>query len=348
MTERSRSQRRSAEPHPRTRASRRAFLRSRNHVSPGVVGAGISFLSEGRSRRPGSGPEASLRAPPSPFPAHPPLPALERGRSPGRPRHSFPKMAARPGRRRRLLQLLMQFGTVLLTRCPFWGCFSQLMLYAERADARRKPDIPVPYLYFDMGAAVLCASFMSFGVKRRWFALGAALQLAVSTYAAYIGGYVHYGDWLKVRMYSRTIAIIGGFLVLASGAGELYRQKPRSRSLQSTGQVFLGIYLICVMMTIRKSRTISTAALLALLVSLGALVEGYPSKPKAPSGDASPEELSRYYASLRHYLNLVTRQRYGKRDIIEAGLVESLFPESSRNQKDKSGELPSCQDILLC
>lgn len=64
--------------------------------------------------------------------------------------------------------------------------------------ACRKPDIPVPYLYFDMGAAVLCASFMSFGVKRRWFALGAALQLAISTYAAYIGGYVHYGDWLKV------------------------------------------------------------------------------------------------------------------------------------------------------
>ncbi|NXC36264.1 TM101 protein, partial [Campylorhamphus procurvoides] len=109
----------------------------------------------------------------------------------------------------------------------------------------RKPDIPVPYLYVDMGVAVLCASFMSFGVKRRWFALGAALQLAVATYAAHVGGHVHYGDWLKVRMYSRTIAIIGGFLILASGAGELYRQKPRSRSLQSTGQVFLGIYLIC-------------------------------------------------------------------------------------------------------
>lgn len=58
-------------------------------------------------------------------------------------------------------------------------------------------------------------------------------------------------DWgpltsVQVRMYSRTVAIIGGFLVLASGAGELYRRKPRSRSLQSTGQVFLGIYLICV------------------------------------------------------------------------------------------------------
>lgn len=49
----------------------------------------------------------------------------------------------------------------------------------------------------------------------------------------------------QVRMYSRALAVIGGFLVLASGAGEVYRQKPRSRSLQSTGQVFLGVYLIC-------------------------------------------------------------------------------------------------------
>lgn len=49
----------------------------------------------------------------------------------------------------------------------------------------------------------------------------------------------------QVRMYSRALAVIGGFLVLASGAGEVYRQKARSRSLQSTGQVFLGVYLIC-------------------------------------------------------------------------------------------------------
>lgn len=49
----------------------------------------------------------------------------------------------------------------------------------------------------------------------------------------------------QVRMYSRVMAVIGAFLVLASGAGEVYRQKPRTRSLQSTGQIFLGIYLIC-------------------------------------------------------------------------------------------------------
>ncbi|NXQ14357.1 TM101 protein, partial [Peucedramus taeniatus] len=42
---------------------------------------------------------------------------------------------------------------------------------------RRKPDIPVPYLYVDMGVAVLCASFMSFGVKRRWRSLGTGLTV---------------------------------------------------------------------------------------------------------------------------------------------------------------------------
>ncbi|XP_051274715.1 transmembrane protein 101 [Dicentrarchus labrax] len=156
--------------------------------------------------------------------------------------------------RKQTFRFLSQLGAFILTRFGFWNCFSMLMLFAERADSKRKPDIHVPYLYVDMGAAVLCASFMSFGVKRRWFAMATAIQLVVSTYAAYIGEQVYYGDWLKVRMYSRVLAIIGGFMVLASGAGEVYRQKPRSRSLQSTGQVFLGVYLICMVYSLQHSK----------------------------------------------------------------------------------------------
>lgn len=51
------------------------------------------------------------------------------------------------------------------------------------------------------------------------------------------------------------------------------------------------------------------AVLLVLLVCLGALVDAYPNKPQPPGKDASPEELSRYYTSVRHYLNKLNRQR---------------------------------------
>ncbi|XP_061763335.1 peptide Y-like [Nerophis ophidion] len=65
--------------------------------------------------------------------------------------------------------------------------------------------------------------------------------------------------------------------------------------------------------------------LFCLLVFWSTFADAYPPKPESPGSNASPDDWAKYHAAVRHYVNLITRQRYGKRSTPEQAMAWLLF-----------------------
>uniref|UniRef100_H3BVW9 Peptide YYb n=1 Tax=Tetraodon nigroviridis TaxID=99883 RepID=H3BVW9_TETNG len=88
----------------------------------------------------------------------------------------------------------------------------------------------------------------------------------------------------------------------------------------------------------QRSWIVFAALVICVLVCWSSFADAYPPKPESPGSNASPEDWAKYQAAVRHYVNLITRQRYGKRSSMEEQTMAWLFGHDS-NQNPGPGRV---------
>lgn len=81
-----------------------------------------------------------------------------------------------------------------------------------------------------------------------------------------------------------------------------------------------------------RSWVMLAALVVCVLLCWSSLADAYPPKPQAPGKNATKEDWEKYRLDLTRYVNLITRQRYGKRATVEQVLGRLLYgTDSSRD-----------------
>ncbi|XP_006801060.1 peptide Y [Neolamprologus brichardi] len=83
-----------------------------------------------------------------------------------------------------------------------------------------------------------------------------------------------------------------------------------------------------------RSWMMLAALVVCILVCLSSFADAYPPKPESPGSEATPEDWAKYHAAVRHYVNLITRQRYGKRSAPEEGVAWLLYGGNSNQDTE--------------
>ncbi|XP_062031036.1 pancreatic polypeptide prohormone [Lepus europaeus] len=72
----------------------------------------------------------------------------------------------------------------------------------------------------------------------------------------------------------------------------------------------------------------------ALLLRPPLAAQGALQEPVYPGDDAPPQQMAEYVASLRRYINMLTRPRYGKRDQVDTlGFLEWGHPHAAATRE---------------
>ncbi|XP_002732537.1 transmembrane protein 101-like [Saccoglossus kowalevskii] len=149
---------------------------------------------------------------------------------------------------------LAGIGTFIISRYPYIFAFVLLMLFAERAEQQRSEGYARGYIYSNIAALFVLGTLIIFDWQKHTAYLLCAVQVAIHAFYTHTSPYLHFGEWLTIRIVTRNFAVIGGYLMLASRELENIPRRFKKPLLFTTGRYVYGFFLLCYSYTLFRSK----------------------------------------------------------------------------------------------